>query len=123
MKRWKKEWGRRIFPLLLRWSLRFLGGAVLSCAGIFDGRAPFALGFVAAAGARFDGLFAACGAIVGSILFLDFPRRIRFVAAVVLIFSASMAFYDVPFYKKRHVRALIAAALLAAASPAEVLVK
>ncbi len=114
MKRWTNEKGRKILAALTHYGVRFMGGAILSCAAVFGGRAPFALGFAAAAGARFDGLFAACGAIAGSLLFMDFPQRIRFVASVILIFSASMAFYDVSFYKKRLSRGLLAAGLMAA---------
>lgn len=114
MKRWTKAKIREKLPLPVRWGVRFLGGAVLSCATVFGGRAPFALGFAAAAGARLDGLFAACGAILGGALFMDFPSRIRFVAAAVLIYSASMAFYDTSFYKKPYARALMAAGLTAA---------
>ena len=114
VKGWTKESKGKAVSAAVRWGTRFFGSAVLSCAAVFGGRAPFALGFLAAAGARFDGLFAACGAILGGVLFMDFPQRIRFVAAVVLIFSASMAFYDTAFYKKSRTRALIAAGLTAA---------
>ena len=114
VKGWTKEGKGKAAAAMVRWGTRFFGGAVLSCAAVFGGRAPFALGLLAAAGARFDGLFAACGAILGGALFMEFPQRIRFVAAVVLIFSASMAFYDAAFYKKRRNRALVAAGVTAA---------
>jgi len=114
VKRWIKAKWKEKLSAPTRWGLRFFGGAILSCAAVFGGRAPFALGFVAAAGAKLDGLFAACGAILGAALFMDFPQRLRLVAAVTLIYSASMAFYDAPFFKKPHIRALVAAGLTAA---------
>lgn len=76
---------------LSRILLRFLLAGMLSAARIFDGYAPFSLGFVAAAGGGLAGLSALAGAVTGAALSMDFSHILRFSAVGILLFSASMS--------------------------------
>ncbi|MDD4715240.1 MAG: SpoIIE family protein phosphatase [Oscillospiraceae bacterium] len=89
-------------PILLRaaeYGIRFFIGAVLSAGEILNGCAPFGLGFVGASGAGLGGLFALFGVCTGYLLSVGFLSALKYVAASVLIFSVSFAFYDVRIYR------------------------
>ena len=95
-------------------AIRFLLAAILSGSQIFGGYAPFALGFVAAAGAGMEGLSALLGLLVGTMLFMPFTEAMKYISAAVLIFSVSVAFYDTRFYQRTSFLPLTTAACTAA---------
>ena len=99
-----RETGKVILraPALVRAAecvIRFLLGAMLSGAEIFGGYAPFGLGLVAASGSGLDGFCALVGAAFGYLSFLGLTAGLRYVAAAILIFSVSFAFYDIRSYQ------------------------
>lgn len=105
-------------PLLLRgaeYGIRFFLGAVLAAGEILNGCAPFGLGLVGASGAGLGGLFALFGVCTGYLLSAGFLSALKYVAAAVLVFSVSFAFYDVKIYKSKWFVPLMTAALTAAA--------
>lgn len=90
-------------PALVRTAecaIRFLLGAMLSGAEIFGGYAPFGLGLVAASGSGLDGFCALLGACFGYLSFQGFAEGLRYVAASILVFSVSFAFYDIRAYHR-----------------------
>ena len=95
-------------------AIRFLLAAILSGSQIFGTYAPFGLGFVAAAGAGMEGLSALLGLLVGSLLFMPFTGAMKYIAAAILIFSVSVAFYDTKLYQKSAFLPLAASACAAA---------
>ena len=95
-------------------AIRFLLAAILSGSQIFGGYAPFGLGLVAAAGAGMEGLSALLGLLVGSLLFQPFTDAMKYIAAAVLIFSVSVAFFDTKLYRKTPFLPLAACACTAA---------
>lgn len=95
-------------------AMRFLLAAILSGSQIFGGYAPFGLGFVAASGAGMEGLSALLGLLVGSLLLMSFTDAMKYIAAAVLIFSVSVAFYDTKLYQKSAFVPLITSACTAA---------
>lgn len=100
----------RIFSCVLR----FLLAAILSGSQIFGAYAPFGLGFVAAAGGGMEGLSALLGLLVGSLLFMSFTEAMKYIAAAILIFSVSVAFYDTKLYRQSAFLPLTASACTAA---------
>ncbi len=75
--------------------IRFLLGAMLSGAEIFGGYAPFGLAMVGASGSGLEGFSALLGTCFGYLSFQGFTEGLRYVAAAILVFSVSFAFYDV----------------------------
>lgn len=98
----------------LFFAVRFLLAAILAGSQIFGGYAPFALGFVAAAGSGMEGLCALLGLMTGALLFMPFLSAMKYIAAAILIFSVSVAFYDTKLYRKNAFLPLITAACTAA---------
>ena len=94
-------------------AIRFLLAAILSGSQIFGAYAPFGLGFVAAAGAGMEGLSALLGLLVGSLLMMPFTSAMKYIAAAILIFSVSVAFFDTKIYRKNAFLPLITAACTA----------
>ena len=94
-------------------AIRFLLAAILSGSQIFGAYAPFGLGFVAAAGAGMEGLSALLGLLVGALLMMPFTAAIKYIAAAILIFSVSVAFFDTKLYRKHAFLPLITAACTA----------
>lgn len=82
------------------WGIRFVLGAVLAGAEILGGAAPFGLGFVAASGSGVGGFSALLGVCFGYICFQGLTEGLRYLAAAILIFSLSFAFYDLRIYRK-----------------------
>ena len=80
--------------------IHFLLGATLSGAEIFGGYAPFGLALVGASGSGLDGFFALLGACFGYLSFQGFTEGLRYVAAAILVFSVSFAFYDVKLCRR-----------------------
>lgn len=91
--------------------IRFLLGGLLAGAEMFGGWAPFGLSLVGASGAGLGGLFALVGAGLGYLAFRGLVEGLRYVAAAILIFSVSFAFYDLPFFRKTWFMPLITALL------------
>lgn len=76
---------------LLGWGTRFFLAAVLTAAQLSDGSAPFALGCVAAAGQRGDGIAALLGTAAGALLFQPFGVALPHMAAAILILTTAFA--------------------------------
>ena len=93
-----------------------LGRTALTClltAGRFGGLcAPLPLALTAAAGPGLPGLCCVLGCGAGAFLFLPFQAGLRQLAAAILIFSGSIAFYDTRLFARRAFRPGLAAALL-----------
>lgn len=103
-------------PALRRERLAVPGRVLLSCllsGGCFGGLcAPLALALTAAAGPGGPGLGCVLGAGLGALLFLPFQTGLRHLAAAILIFSGSVAFYDTRFYRRPAFRPALAAGML-----------
>jgi len=113
-----RETGRVVLraPALVRFAecaMRFLLGAVLSGADIFGGYAPFGLAMVGASGSGLGGFCALLGACFGYLSFQGFTQGLRYVAAAILIFSVSFAFYDVRLYRAAWFMPAVSAAMSA----------
>ena len=91
------------WPALVRlaeYLIRMLLACMLAGAEIFGGYAPFALGLVGASGTGFEGIAALIGSCVGYLAFRGFVDSLPYVAACILTFSVSFAFYDVKICKQ-----------------------
>ena len=111
-----RQTGRLVLraPALVRTaecSMRFLLGAMLAGAEIFGGYAPFGLALTAASGSGLDGFCALLGACFGYLSFQGFVEGLRYVAACILAFSVSFAFYDIRLYRRVWFMPVVAAAL------------
>lgn len=111
-----RETGRLVLraPALVRSAecvMRFLLGAMLSGAEIFGGYAPFGLAMVGASGSGLDGFSALLGACFGYLSFQGFTDGLRYVAAAILVFSVSFAFYDIKFFRRAWFMPAVTAAL------------
>ena len=71
--------------------VRFFLSAALTAGQTAGGSAPFALGWITAAGPGLEGAAALAGAFAGAALFLPFARALPFLAVAVLIVAASAA--------------------------------
>lgn len=76
---------------LIHLGIRFFLAAALVAGQTAGGSAPFALGWVAAAGPGLEGGAALAGAFAGAALFLPFAKALPFLAVAVLILAASTA--------------------------------
>lgn len=94
--------------LLLGWALNFLLGLILAIAPVFGGCGPFGIAITAQAGAQIAGLCCAMGASVGYLLAFSFDEAIKFVAAVVLVFTAGYVFQELRIYRRSFFMPLIA---------------
>ncbi len=74
---------------LLNLGIRFFLAAALTASQTPGGSAPFALGWIAAAGPGLEGGAALAGAVTGAALFLPFRNALPFLAVAVLITAAS----------------------------------
>ena len=116
----KARHARETGQVILRWPalvrtaeylIRMLLGCMLAGAEIFGGYAPFGLGMAAASGAGMEGFSALVGACFGYIAFRGFVGGLPYVAACILTFSVSFAFYDVKLYRHRWFMPVVAALL------------
>ena len=116
----KARQARETGQVILRWPavvqaaeylIRMLLGGMLAGAEIFGGFAPFGLGFVAASGAGIQGLSALIGACFGYLAFRGFVDALPYVAACILTFSVSFAFYDIKLYRQGWFMPVVAALL------------
>ncbi len=106
--------GREQSVKLLNLGIRFFLAAALTAGQTPGGYAPFALGIVAAAGAGADGAAALLGAAVGAMLFLEFGDALPFLAAGLLILTASTAFRGHKVLAGRRGMSLTAAGIVLA---------
>ena len=96
---------------LLTLGIRFFLSAALTASQTPGGCAPFALGWISAAGPGLEGGAAFAGAVVGAALFLSFRDALPFLAVAVLIVTASTALNGTWFLSKPRSAALTAAGL------------
>lgn len=104
------------WPVLVRTAellIRFLLGCMLAGAEIFGGYAPFGVGLVAASGSGTGGFSALLGTCLGYLLFRGFSAGLPYVAACILTFSVSFAFFDVRLFRRAWFMPVISAALCA----------
>lgn len=86
--------------LMLSWVLNFTLGFVLAIVPIYGGCGPFGIAITAQAGAMLSGLCCAIGASLGYIIAFSFDEAIKYVAAVVLVFTASYVFQELKVYAR-----------------------
>lgn len=86
--------------LALSWVLNFLLGMIMSTAVILESFGPFGIAAVAQAGVRISGLMCTLGASAGYLLTFGFEKGIKYVAAVVLVFTAGYVFQELKVYKR-----------------------
>ena len=101
-------------PLLVRFAeclIRLLLGALLAGAELFGGYAPFALSLTAASGSGLGGFCALLGACFGYLSFQGLVQGLRYVAAAILIYAVSFAFFDIRAYRRTWFMPLAAAAM------------
>ncbi len=96
--------------LTLGWGLNFLLGLVLALVPLFGGCGPFGIAIAAQAGAQLGGLCCAIGASLGYFLAFSFDEAIKYVAAVVLVFTAGYVFQELKIYRRSFFMPAIAAA-------------
>ena len=94
---------------LVAWSIRFFLAAALTATRMPGGYAPFALGFLAAAGPGGEGASALAGTAVGAALFLDFADALPHLAVAILILAAATAFRGVPLLTRPAAQSAAAA--------------
>ena len=102
------------WPALVRlaeYMIRLLLACMLAGAGIFGGYAPFALGLVGASGTGLEGFAALVGSCVGYLAFRGFVEGLPYVAACILTFSVSFAFYDVKVCRQEWFMPVVSALL------------
>ena len=93
--------------------IRFFLSAALTAGQTAGGTAPFALGWVTAAGPGLEGAAALAGAFAGAALFLPFAKALPFLAVAVLIVTASAALGGSWLLSRRRSAALTAMGLFA----------
>ena len=94
--------------LVLSWVLNFVLGFVLAVVPVFGGCGPFGIAITAQAGAQLSGLFCALGASAGYLAAFSFDEGIKYVAAVVLVFTASYVFQELKIYTRQWFMPLVA---------------
>jgi len=91
-----------------------VGGFVLSNAQVLSLGGPFGAAAVAAAGAGLNGVCCLLGAALGYIARFGMERGIRYLAAIVLVFTAEFAFQETRLYKSELFSPLCAAIMICA---------
>ena len=95
----------------LNWGIRFFLAAALTAARLPSGAAPFALGWVAAAGAGGEGMAALAGTGLGAVLFLTFDQGLPHLAVAVLLVTTATALQGLRVMKRPWAVPAVAAAL------------
>ena len=88
-------------------------GLILSHSVILTDYAPFALGWIGAAGSGFGGFAALLGAAAGYLLGMGLVDGLRYVAAGILVYATAFALYDLRIYRKVWFMPLATAAMTA----------
>lgn len=96
--------------LVLGWTMNFVLGTVLAVVPVFGGCGPFGIAIAAQAGAQIGGLCCAIGASLGYLMAFSFDEAIKYVAAVVLVFTAGYVFQELRIYRRSFFMPCIAAA-------------
>lgn len=96
------------------WGIRFFLAAALTASRTPGGYAPFALGYIAAAGPGMEGGAALAGSCVGALLFLEFAEALPHLAVGILILAAATAFRGVKALSRPGVLSGTAAGLFLA---------
>ena len=91
--------------------IRCLLAAILAGAEIFGGCAMGGVAVTAVSGAGSAGFSALLGACFGYLCFQGFVESLRYIAACVLVYALSFAFWDLPFYRLAWFMPLSAALL------------
>ena len=94
---------------MLSWGLHFILGLILAAVPLLDGCGPFGIAVTAQAGGQIAGLLCALGASLGYLAVFGFEEGIKFVAAVVLVFTASYVTQELKVYRRVWFMPLIAA--------------
>jgi len=84
----------------LSWGLNFVLGFVLACAKVFGAYGPFGIAAVAQASGTLSGMFCAIGASLGYFIAFGFGTGLKYVAAVVLVFTAAYVFRELPISRR-----------------------
>ena len=103
--------GKEQSARLLTLGARFFLAAALTASQMPGGRAPFALGFLAAAGAGAEGLAALAGTGMGALLFLDFADALPHLAIGVLLLTAATTFRGNRVFVRTKVLAVVSAGI------------
>ena len=93
--------------------VNFLLGFSMAFVRVFNTCAPFGLGMVARAGGGAAGASCMVGAVLGYVVSGGLDWGIRYVAAAVLVYTASFAFQTLPVYDSAWFMPLITAAVAA----------
>lgn len=100
--------------LSARAGIHFLLGSVLAGAVLLDGRAPFGVALVAAAGDGLCGGLALLGAGLGYMTLMGFSDGLRYFSAAILTFAVGFAFYDLRFMRRSWCMPIVAGGMNAA---------
>ncbi len=92
----------RRFFIAVRCLLYMLMGAVMACAKVLSGGAPFGMAMVACSGAGLGGVFALLGASAGYLLGGGLEWGIRYIAASVLVYTVAFVFHEIGAYKNEY---------------------
>lgn len=95
--------------ITLSWILNFFLGFILSTVPVMGSCGPFGIAIAAQAGGGISGLLCSTGASIGYLSLFGFQEGIKFVAAVVLVFTASYVFQELPFYRHSFFMPAVAA--------------
>ena len=111
----------RSMPSDFSWAVMYLvGGFVLGTARVLGTAGPFGIAIIAAAGAGVNGVCCLFGAALGYIVSGGLSWGIRYLAAVVIVFTVEFSFQDTKLYKKTLFAPTTAAAVtLATGTQAE----
>ena len=92
----------RRFFIAARSGLYLLMGALMACARVLSGGAPFGMAMVACSGADLRGVFALLGASAGYLLSGGLEWGIRYIAASVLAYTIAFVFHELAAYKSEY---------------------
>ena len=99
---------------IAEYGIRFFLGAVLANGTLLGGCIPFGLGFVGASDPGLSHLFSLLGCCIGYLFALSFSVSLKYIAASILIFAVSFAFFDLRVYRKAWFMPLMTSFLTAA---------
>ncbi len=92
----------RRFFIAARCALYLLMGAVMACARVLRGGAPFGMAMVACSGAGLSGVCALLGASLGYFLSGGLEWGIRYIAASALIYTIAFLFHEAGAYQNEY---------------------
>ena len=91
----------KIPPAFIVYPLNFLVSFILSRGVILGASAPFGLAVSAALGIRRGTIFGLLGATLGYLSMIDVINSLKYIACIILIYTAHFVFADTSFSKKR----------------------